>query len=343
MNEKLRHLDLFSGIGGFSLGLESTGGFETVGFCDNEPFAQKVLKKHWPDVPCFGDVRDVGRNTDGLGRVDIITGGFPCQPFSVAGKQDPNDNRQLWPEMFRIIKEIRPKFVIGENVRNLISIREGMVFEQVCTDLEGEGYQVQTYVLPASAVNAPHQRYRCWIVGILADTKSSRHRGRSSKECGDKQGKFQQSKQRWSEVGSKVKGCSEPHGKQNVAYTKSGNVEAGRKRSGAIRKESEGQRASGDATCGSKVSTADVADSKSKRMERNRPFRKQKSSISAKKRLFTCNSTGGNKDNWTVEPSVGRVANGIPNRVDRLKGLGNAVVPQIPAVLGRAILKVHDG
>ena len=149
MNEKLRHLDLFSGIGGFALGLESTGGFETIGFCDNEPFAQKVLKKHWPHVPCFGDVRDVGRDTTGLDRVDIITGGFPCQPFSVAGKQDPNDNRQLWPEMFRIIKEIRPTYVIGENVRNLISIREGVVFEQVCTDLESEGYEGQTYVLSA--------------------------------------------------------------------------------------------------------------------------------------------------------------------------------------------------
>ena len=124
MNEKLRHLDLFSGIGGFALGLESTGGFETVGFCDNEPFAQKVLKNHWPDVPCYGDVRDVGVDTVGYRGVDIITGGFPCQPYSVAGKQDPKDNRQLWPEMFRIIKEIRPTYVIGENVRNLISIRE---------------------------------------------------------------------------------------------------------------------------------------------------------------------------------------------------------------------------
>ena len=259
MNEKLRHLDLFSGIGGFALGLESTGGFETVGFCDNEPFAQKVLKKHWPDVPCFGDVRDVGRDTDGLGAVDIITGGFPCQPYSVAGKQDPNDNRQLWPEMFRIIKEIRPTYVIGENVRNLISIRDGMVFEQVCTDLESEGYEVQTYVLSASSQNAPHLRYRCWIV---AHAKSSRYRGWSSEKCRDKQGKFQQSKQRWSEVGSEVKRCSEPHGE---------------------------------------------------------------------------------KQNWETEPRILRMADGISNWVDRIKGLGNAVVPQIPAVLGRAILEVHNG
>ena len=259
MNEKLRHLDLFSGIGGFALGLESTGGFETIGFCDNEPFAQKVLKKHWPHVPCFGDVRDVGRDTTGLDRVDIITGGFPCQSISVAGLQKATeDNRWLWPEMFRIIKEIRPTYVIGENVRNLISIRDGVVFEQVCTDLESEGYEVQTYVLSASAVNAPHQRYRCWIV---AHAKSSRYRGRSSEECRDKQGKFQQSKQRWSEVGSKVERCSEPHGE---------------------------------------------------------------------------------KQNWETEPRILRMADGISNWVDRLKGLGNAVIPQIPAALGRAILEVHN-
>jgi len=239
MNEKLRHLDLFSGIGGFALGLESTGGFKTVGFCDNEPFAQKVLKKHWPDVPCFEDVRNVGVDTVGYRGVDIITGGFPCQPYSVAGKQDPKDNRQLWPEMFRIIKEIRPTYVIGENVRNLISIREGVVFEQVCTDLEGEGYEVQTFVLPASAVNAPHQRYRCWIVAHANNTRWE--------------------KQWWQESAQEEQQTSQ------------------------------------------------------------------------------CRSW------WSVEPSVGRVAHGIPNRVDRLKGLGNAVVPQIPAVLGRAILEVHNG
>ena len=298
MNEKLRHLDLFSGIGGFALGLESTGGFKTVGFCDNEPFAQKVLKKHWPDVPCYEDVRDVGVDTVGYRGVDIITGGFPCQPYSVAGKQDPNDNRQLWPEMFRVIKEIRPTYVIGENVRNLISIRDGVVFEQVCIDLESEGYEVQTYVLPASAVNAPHQRYRCWIV---AYAKSSRYRGRSSEECRDKQGKFQQSKQRWSEVGSKVERCSEPHGKQDVANS------CGSRRKVGIPKK--GYRQEGN---------AEEPNNDSHRFSRWQ-----------------------RKDNWTVEPSVGRVAHGIPNRVDRLKGLGNAVVPQIPAVLGKAILQIE--
>ena len=299
MNEKLKHLDLFSGIGGFALGLESTGGFETVGFCDNEPFAQKVLKKHWPNVPCYEDVRDVGVDTVGYRGVDIITGGFPCQPFSVAGKQDPNDNRQLWPEMFRIIKEIHPTYVIGENVRNLISIHEGVVFEQVCTDLEGEGYEVQTFVLPASAVNAPHQRYRCWIV---AHAKCNDRRNWSSTKP--------QKGNSWMEYRGSSKRQSFTKSNKNVADTRCFNK----------RSKKKPEWTSGDITgCSGRI------HARSEGIHERDSKRKYKS------------------DNWTVEPSVGRVAHGIPNRVDRLKGLGNAVIPQIPAVLGRAILEVHNG
>ena len=319
MNEKLRHLDLFSGIGGFALGLESTGGFETIGFCDNEPFAQKVLKKHWPHVPCFGDVRDVGRDTTGLDRVDIITGGFPCQPYSVAGKQAPNDNRQLWPEMFRIIKEIRPPYVIGENVRNLISIRDGVVFEQVCTDLESEGYEVQTYVLSASAVNAPHQRYRCWIV---AHSRCINERSKKKPEwtSGDTTGCS-------GRTYSRSKGIHET----NVADTR---CKHGEQRNAAELDKKQTERSSRTVhdKSGSERQSEDVAYSDSERQQEQ----------------WRAESTQENYDSikckswWSVEPSVGRVAHGIPNRVDRLKGLGNAVVPQIPAALGRAILEVHN-
>ena len=323
MNEKLRHLDLFSGIGGFALGLESTGGFETIGFCDNEPFAQKVLKKHWPHVPCFGDVRDVGRDTTGLDRVDIITGGFPCQPFSVAGKQDPNDNRQLWPEMFRIIKEIRPTYVIGENVRNLISIRDGVVFEQVCTDLESEGYEVQTFVLSASAVNAPHQRYRCWIVAHAKhDGFTTTKKREGIKETVRKKQKGQKGTRNIERASSLSKtrenvADTNSHERQHLCRQKSEQTQKTQQRSG---KRSGSQK-------------KDVAYSDNTRWE------KQWWQESAQKKQQTtqCGSW------WSVEPSVGRVAHGIPNRVDRLKGLGNAVVPQIPAALGRAILEVHNG
>ena len=162
----MKVIDLFSGIGGFSLGLESAGAFETIQFVENEPWCQKILAKNFPGVPIAGDIRGYEGQ-----RADVVVGGFPCQPFSVAGKRKgTRDDRHLWPEMLRVIKASKPRWVIGENVRNLTSIQDGMVFEQVCTDLEEQGYEVQSFVIPASAVNAPHQRYRVWIVGWKSDS-----------------------------------------------------------------------------------------------------------------------------------------------------------------------------
>jgi|TARA_R100001460_G_scaffold108014_1_gene157955 DNA (cytosine-5)-methyltransferase 1 len=423
MNEKLKHLDLFSGIGGFALGLESTGGFETVGFCDNEPFAQKVLKKHWPDVPIYEDVRDVGVETIGYRGVDIITGGFPCQSISVAGLQKATeDNRWLWPEMFRIIKEIHPTYIIGENVRNLISIREGVVFEQVCTDLEGEGYEVQTYVLSASSQNAPHQRYRCWIVAYanntgqstnkrvrqndwnkkgdntrrsstnVADTNDNGHQrgcietrneitagknaqsirrtstkdfggsnndGRNRKEPisdGSLQGSRDDNKTR-AATATGVRELSEgEHNNQGTGtedgYQEDNNralVSQGSKRvqpsiyrgleQNQTLSEDDQVRQRDDKGADSRMDTKDVANSDSERQQEQ-----WRAESIQQEESWQAESFGLKRQSWwSVEPSVGRVANGIPNRVDRLKGLGNAVVPQIPAVLGRAILEVHNG
>ena len=136
--EKYKILDLFSGLGGFSLGLERTGHFETVAFCDNNQYSKLILDKHWKGVKIYDDVREISKEKfreDGIEFPDIITGGFPCQPFSVAGKQKgTSDDRHLWPEMFRIIKAFKPRYVIGENVRGIVNIQEGVVFETVCTD-----------------------------------------------------------------------------------------------------------------------------------------------------------------------------------------------------------------
>jgi DNA-cytosine methyltransferase len=157
---KLKILDLFSGIGGFSLGLESTGHFETAAFCEIEPYCQKVLKKHWPDVPIFDDIRQL-KGTD-IGTIDIITGGYPCQPFSVAGKQKAEqDPRHLWPEYFRLIQELRPTWVIGENVSGHIKLGLDSVLE----DLESEGYSTRTFSISASSIGANHKRERIWIIG----------------------------------------------------------------------------------------------------------------------------------------------------------------------------------
>ena len=178
MENKLKVLDLFSGIGGFSLGLHSTGIFDTIKFVEFDEFCQKVLKKNYPNIPIEGDIKNVkGKEFE----ADIVVGGFPCQPFSVAGKQKGrDDNRYLWPEMFRLIKEIKPEFVIGENVQGLVNLQNGMVLRQVQDDLEGEGFEVQCFLIPASGIGAWHQRNRVWIIGhskhngLLAAEKRSR-------------------------------------------------------------------------------------------------------------------------------------------------------------------------
>ena len=165
---KLKLLDLFSGLGGFSLGLERTGCFKTVAFCEIDKYCTLILNKHWKGIKVYDDVKKITKeqfDADGIEYPDIITGGFPCQPFSVAGKQKgTGDDRHLWPEMFRIIKAFKPKIVIGENVKGIINIQDGLVFETVCTDLENEGYEVQAFNIPAAGVQAPHRRERIWII-----------------------------------------------------------------------------------------------------------------------------------------------------------------------------------
>jgi DNA (cytosine-5)-methyltransferase 1 len=172
---KLKILDLFSGIGGFSLGLESTGHFETAAFCEIEPYCQKVLKKHWPDVPIFDDIRQL-KGTD-IGTIDIITGGYPCQPFSVAGKQKAEqDPRHLWPEYFRLIQELRPTWVIGENVGGHIKLGLDSVLE----DLASEGYSTRTFSISASSIGANHKRERVWTVANTNEERLQRQRESSS-------------------------------------------------------------------------------------------------------------------------------------------------------------------
>ena len=166
----LKLLDLFSGIGGFSLGLESTGFFETIGFVEKDKFCQKVLKKHWSNINIEEDIRNVKGEKYAA---EVITGGFPCQPFSVAGKRKSTaDDRYLWDEMLRVIRETKPRWVIGENVEGIVNINEGMVLRQVLTDLENEGFKSQCIIIPASGIGAWHQRKRIWIV---ANSNSNRH------------------------------------------------------------------------------------------------------------------------------------------------------------------------
>jgi DNA (cytosine-5)-methyltransferase 1 len=169
----MKHIGLFEGIGGFSLAARWAG-WETVAWCEWNEFGQKVLKYHFPKAEGFGDITKTDF-TKYANTVDIVTGGFPCQPYSVAGKRKgKEDERHLWPEMLRAIREIKPRWVVGENVLGLVNWNGGLVFNEVQADLEAEGYEVQPYILPACAKNAPHRRDRVWFV---AYDKSKRSRG----------------------------------------------------------------------------------------------------------------------------------------------------------------------
>jgi len=353
----VKHLDLFSGIGGFALGLQKVG-FETVAFCDIEKYCQHLLKQKWNGVKIYSDVREITKEkfkTDGIESPEIITGGFPCQPFSVAGsRKGTDDNRHLWPEMFRIIKEFKPRWIIGENVRGIVSIQDGLVFETVCTNLESEGYEVQTFNIPAVGVGAPHKRERIWIV---ANSRCSVRREQSSRNSESiRSGTFKETER--STDTSEITGSSErtetmantntrysEQSKQKV-QTRGNTVNISSKdvantKSKRTGSNNEGIRQGisginrGQGTIGTKE---DVANTNSERQqEQCRP-----KSIQEEGNELECSSSqiGGNF--WDIEPDVGRVVNGLPGRVHRLKGLGNAIVPQIAEEIGRAIMKAEQ-
>jgi DNA (cytosine-5)-methyltransferase 1 len=183
----MRHGSLFSGIGGFDLAAEWMG-WENVFHCEWMEFPRKVLEYYWPDADSHIDIckTDFKQYAN---RIDILTGGFPCQPFSLAGKRKgTDDERYLWGEMLRAIREIKPKWVIAENVFGITNIDGGMVFEQVCLDLEAEGYEVQPFIIPAAAKNAPHRRDRCWFVAYC--NSNGQHQCNSNDEINASEGRI---------------------------------------------------------------------------------------------------------------------------------------------------------
>lgn len=250
------HLDLFSGIGGFALAAKNVWKerYKTVAFCEIGKYAQKVLRKNFgEDITIIDDINKL--KGDEFGTVDLITGGFPCQPFSEAGRRKgKDDERALFHEMFRIIKDAEPRWVLAENVYGILSTNYGQYFEDLCTHLEGEGYEVQPIIIPASATNAPHKRNRVWII---AHAKSDNNRGNLRKS--------------------------------------NGKAEAEQRPQNEYKNETE---------------------------------------------RFIPTS---NNENWQdVATRLCGVDDGLPNRVDRLKGLGNAIVPQVAAVILAAIKAVDD-
>lgn len=171
---KLRHGSLFSGIGGFDLAAEWAG-WENVFHCEWNLFGQRVLKHYWPNAESFYDITksDFSKYEHS---VDIISGGFPCQPFSTAGnRRGTDDSRYLWPAMLNVIRAVKPRYIVGENVHGLVNWNDGLVFDTVCADLETQGYEVQAFLLPAAGVNAPHKRFRIWFVAYNMRYGCSQH------------------------------------------------------------------------------------------------------------------------------------------------------------------------
>ena len=327
---------LFAGIGGIDLGLEWAG-FQTQWFCEQDEYCQKILAKHWPGVPCFPDVRGIDENA---ARVDVLAGGFPCQPVSTAGRRLAQDDpRWLWPEFARLICLLRPRGVLLENVPGLFTAG----FGDVLGDLAESGYDAEWDCIPAAAAGAPHLRDRVFIIAspraelrrnladsdntgprdairargyaagdgsaLVADSDFERLHGRA----GGKKGRGQQSEDRGEIVADSNCERLERTNWQIQLEQRPGRGDNG----GAPMADTSGAGRQGQ---GESLHSSD--------------------SEARREREATEPLNGGVKGIWATEPAVGRVANGIPNRVDRLRALGNAVVPQVAEIVGRRLMEV---
>src|SRR5574343_1177691 len=275
---------LFSGIGGIDLGLEWTGGFKTIWFVENNPYCQKVLAKHWPEVPCYGDIKTVDFRT--LPRPDLLCGGFPCQPFSMAGaRKGLSDARWLWGEYLKAICSIKPRWVLVENVPGLLSIESGYVFGHILRDLAESRYDAEWQVLSAAQFGAPHLRNRIFIIAYPSSPGVTRRQvfkiNRYGRNNGRKEAEILQ---------------GETSNSNNIRFQDS------RRGYPSIYQQEKGNR----------------------------------------KREIIRNSSRWTNMQWSVEPNVGRVAHGVPSRMDRLRCLGNAVVPQVIQWIGERILQCEQ-
>jgi len=322
--KQLKVLDLFSGIGGFSYGLEKTGGFVTEQFCEVNSYCTKILNKHWPKVEVHNDIQTLSVEPR---RFDVVCGGFPCQDISYAGKGAglAGHRSGLWFEMCRIINEAKPSWVIAENVSALRS--RGL--EQVLGSLSEIGYNAQWHCIPASAVGAPHKRDRIWIVAYpnYERNDTQEHAIDGGRETSANEGKDKSL--------DRIGGCCSNLG--NTDCKSKHSMLDGCSQEGSREITSQGKIH----TCNSSgVRPTELADCIQQRLERYTGNEKAIWRTESDGSTTTEGICSGEHSSgwWVSEPAVGRVAHGIPNRVDRIKSLGNSIVPQIAEVLGNAIL-----
>ena len=290
---ELSVLDLFSGIGGFSVGLEATGKFKTIAFCEKDKFCQKVLQKHWNDVPIYEDIKKLDARKI---KADVVVGGFPCQSFSTAGKRKgTEDDRYLFPEMLRIIKETQARWVVGENVQGIVNMSEGKVLQGIHNDLETIGYEVQTFIIPASSQGAWHKRNTVWIVAALSNSNKSAS---------------------FKKYNSTIHRQDKGNGFVNESFGRSENYAAN---SDTTRFKNRNEQYWGKQT------------------------QSEKGIRSSSRQDIISNS----RTWWETQQLICGVPNGISyeldkNRTNRIKSLGNAIVPQIATEIGKAIIKAEE-
>lgn len=295
----MNHGSLFSGIGGFDLAAEWMQ-WNNVFHCEKEKFCQQILKYYWPDAALHEDITKTDF-TKYKNQIDILSGGFPCQPFSNAGERKGTaDDRYLWPEMLRAISEIKPRWIVGENVYGLVNWNSGLVLDTIKTDLENLSYEVfPPVIIPACGLNAPHRRYRVWVIAHAHET------GLQTERTEQQTTGFEQ------------------YRKLGTFTTDTSNT-----RTESMQRQKNGT-----------YKSINAPNAESIRMERGWPIREQKPCIQIKEGLFGCNSTGSNWSNWPTQSPFCIRNDGFPNGLDgitfskwrqeSIKGAGNAIVPQI--------------
>lgn len=330
----MTHASLFSGIGGFDLAAEWMG-WANVFNCEWEEFPRRVLKHHFPNTEQYGDIKELDATTY-AGRIDILTGGFPCQPYSTAGKRKgKDDERHLWPEMLRVIRECTPRYVVGENVRGLIGWNGGMVYEEVCSDLEACGYAVQPFLLPACGVGAPHRRDRIWFVAYSDKHGTVRTSRRYESE----------SREERIQERHEVQQPNESDSFRDAPDTNSLGRGRRRREKNTERKGNNGQGLFGKAE---RPSTGtDAPDTKRLRLEHGTESRSPCESQDEIREHFTRHFA---PESWTRFPTVPPICgrdDGLSKELDgitfskwrreSIKAYGNAIVPQVALQIFKAI------